>query len=85
MLGQSAQFQANDTYPPYNIERDGDDRYRISLALAGFSPEEITITAEQSVLSVEGSKNEKTEANIYIGASPRVPSAAASVLPIMFR
>jgi molecular chaperone IbpA len=47
-----------DNYPPYNIERTGEDHYRITLALAGFSPEEITITAEQNMLTVEGRKAE---------------------------
>ena len=42
-------MEPEDNYPPYNIERTGDDRYRIALALAGFTPEEVTITAEQNV------------------------------------
>jgi molecular chaperone IbpA len=46
----------SDNYPLYDIERAGEDQYRISLALAGFSPEEITITEEQSTLTVEGRK-----------------------------
>ena len=72
MLDQSSHFQANDTYPPYNIERAGDDHYRISLALAGFSLDEVTITAEQNVLTVEGSKSQKTETEyLYQGISAR--------------
>ena len=72
MLDQSAHFQANDTYPPYNIERSGEDNYRISLALAGFSPDEVTITAEQNVLTVEGSKAQKPETEfLYQGISAR--------------
>jgi molecular chaperone IbpA len=58
-LAEAAQHAAEETYPPYNIERLGDDCYAISLALAGFSPDEITITAEQNVLTVEGGKQEK--------------------------
>ena len=72
MLDQTAQYQANDTYPPYNIERADEDNYRITLALAGFSPDEITITAEQNVLTVEGSKSQKTEIQyLYQGISAR--------------
>lgn len=72
MLDQSSHFQANDTYPPYNIERSGEDSYRISLALAGFSPDEVTITAEQNVLTVEGSKAQKLETEyLYQGISAR--------------
>lgn len=48
--------EEEDHYPPYNIERQSEDRYQISLALAGFSPDEITVTAEQNVLSIEGRK-----------------------------
>ena len=59
-------------YPPYNIERMGEDSYAISLAVAGFSPEEITLTAEQNVLTVEGRKADKSERNyLYQGISAR--------------
>jgi molecular chaperone IbpA len=57
---QAAQHAAGDDhYPPCNVERLSDDRYRISLALAGFSADEIAITAEQNVLTVEGRKADK--------------------------
>jgi molecular chaperone IbpA len=45
-----------DTYPPYDIVRTGDESYRISIALAGFTPEQITVTAQQNRLTVAGSK-----------------------------
>src|SRR2546427_12057321 len=48
-------------YPPCNVERPGEERYQISPALAGFSPDEIAITAEQKVLTVEGRKAGKAE------------------------
>ena len=71
-MDQSAHFQANDTYPPYNIERAGEDDYRISLALAGFSPDEVTITAEQNVLTVEGRKADNGQRKfLYQGISSR--------------
>jgi molecular chaperone IbpA len=57
---QAAQHAAgDDNYPPCNVKRLSDDRYRISLALAGFSADEIAITAEQNVLTVEGRKADK--------------------------
>jgi molecular chaperone IbpA len=60
------------TYPPYNIERMGENEYQITLALAGFSPEEVTITAEQNMLTVEGSKCAKDEHQyLYHGISAR--------------
>ncbi len=59
-------------YPPYNIERTGEDAYEVTLAVAGFMPEEITITAEQNVLTVEGRKSEKSERTfLYQGISSR--------------
>src|SRR3954467_12922839 len=63
---------AEDNYPPCNVERLGEDRYQISLALAGFSPDEIAITAEQNVLTVEGRKTEKAQREfLYQGISSR--------------
>lgn len=71
-LAESAQRTSEDHYPPYNIERLGDDRYQISLAVAGFSPDEISVTAEQNVVTIEGNKAEKTEREyLYRGISTR--------------
>ena len=71
-LAEASQQTAQDTYPPYNIERLSEDRYQISLALAGFGPKDITLTAEQNVLTVEGSKQDKDEcAFLYRGISGR--------------
>jgi molecular chaperone IbpA len=59
-------------YPPYNIERTGEDSYEVTLAVAGFTPEDITITAEQNVLTVEGRKADKTERHyLHHGISAR--------------
>jgi molecular chaperone IbpA len=63
---------SEDNYPPCDVERLGEDRYQISLALAGFSPDEIAITAEQNVLTVEGRKAEKQQHEfLYQGISSR--------------
>src|SRR5690349_3512171 len=71
-LAEMAQRAGEDNYPPYNIERLADDRYQISLALAGFAPSEITVTAEQNVVTVEASKPEKAEGDfLYRGISTR--------------
>jgi molecular chaperone IbpA len=48
-----------DNYPPYNIERSSEDHYRITLAVAGFGADDITVTAEQNALTIEGRKPEK--------------------------
>ena len=73
LIDESARWTGEDNhYPPYNIERIGEDQYQISLALAGFAPEEVSITAEQNVLTVEGRKAEKTEHQyLYQGISAR--------------
>lgn len=66
------QRAVEDNYPPYNIERLGGDRYQISLALAGFAPHELSITAEQNVLTIEGRKSDKeTREYLYQGISAR--------------
>jgi molecular chaperone IbpA len=71
-LAETAQRASEDNYPPYNIERLAEDRYQISLAVAGFSPDDIVITAEQNVVTVEGSKSDKTERDfLYRGISHR--------------
>ena len=44
------------SWPPYNIARTGDGEYRIELAVAGFTSEELSITAQQNVLLVAGKK-----------------------------
>lgn len=53
------QRTAEETCPPYNIERLDENRFRISVALAGFTPEEVALTSEQNVLTLEGRKAEK--------------------------
>jgi molecular chaperone IbpA len=72
LLDQSTRPTGEDSYPPYNIERVGEDRYQITLALAGFTPDEITITAEQNTLTIEGRKADKGEHQyLYQGISAR--------------
>jgi Molecular chaperone (small heat shock protein) len=72
LIDDSLRLTGEDNYPPYNIERTGEDEYRISLALAGFMPEEITLTAEQNMLTVEGHKAEKGDHQyLYQGISAR--------------
>jgi molecular chaperone IbpA len=71
-LAETAQRGAEEGYPPYNIERLAEDRYQITLAVAGFSADEISITAEQNVVTIEGGKTEKAEREfLYRGISTR--------------
>ena len=59
MLDSLAQPESVQTYPPYNIERTGENAYRISMAVAGFSDEEISIEAHRNVLTVKGERKEE--------------------------
>src|SRR3954470_20097422 len=58
LINDTQRLEGQDNYPPYDIVRTDENTYRISLALAGFSPDEITITAQQNKLTVAGSKAE---------------------------
>ena len=72
LIEDSVRWTGNDNYPPYNIERVGEDHYQVSLALAGFTPDEIGVTVEQNVLTVEGRKPDKGEHHyLYQGISSR--------------
>ena len=61
MLDNPAGFDAAPGYPPYNIERTGDDSYRISVAVAGFADNELSIESKENTLTIRGDKKEKTE------------------------
>jgi molecular chaperone IbpA len=72
LIDDSLRLAGEDNYPPYNTARTDEDNYRISLALAGFKPEEITVTAEQNMLTVEGRKAENDDREyLYQGISGR--------------
>ena len=60
MLDEASSFEAP-SYPPYNIEKLSDDEYRITMAVAGFAPEDITIEVKGNALSVSAKKTEKQE------------------------
>ena len=49
------------TYPPYNIERVGDDEYRITIAIAGFGPNDVNIEAKGNTLTVSGKKADRQQ------------------------
>ena len=54
------------TYPPYNIERLGENSYRISMAVAGFTPSDINVEVEESLLKVTGQKGEEPKSNEFL-------------------
>ena len=62
----------NENYPPYDIVRTGEDTFRINLAVAGFAPPYINITAQQNLLIVSGRKTSTEQAQyLYQGISAR--------------
>lgn len=61
LLDEVTRRDASDTYPPYNIEKTGEDAYRITLAVAGFTPDELSITSEADLLTVSGKKAESQD------------------------
>ena len=74
--------------PPYNIEKTGDDKYRIMMAVVGFGENDVEITAQENLLVVSGNLGEPREAGttyLYRGIATRAFSSAASALPITSR
>ena len=57
----SSGFDGTPGYPPYNIERTGENAYRISVAVAGFAEPELTIVAKENTLTIRGDKQTKTD------------------------
>jgi molecular chaperone IbpA len=53
-------------YPPFDIRKDGEDSYRITLAVAGFSPDEIEVVAQQNLLTVTGKRSEDDGRGEYL-------------------
>jgi len=60
LLENGARAGQAENYPPFNIERLGDDSYRITLAIAGFTTDEVEIVAQQNLLQVRGRKGDNT-------------------------
>ena len=73
LLERQARLTAGDNYPPFNIERQGEDAYRITLAVAGFKPGEIDITAQQNLLTVKGDKADAGDSRdfVHVGIANR--------------
>jgi HSP20 family molecular chaperone IbpA len=56
----------NDGYPPYNIERRGENAYRITLAVAGFAEDDLAITVEDRQLLVRGRQADDTDGRVFL-------------------
>ena len=73
LLENNTRNSGGDNYPPFNIERRDEDAYRITIAVAGFRPGDIDITAQQNLLVVEGKKRAEEAAGemLHIGIANR--------------
>jgi Hsp20/alpha crystallin family len=88
MLDQLDGVEGLSNYPPYNIEQTGENAYRISVAVAGFTDADLSIETKENRLAIRGEKQandaEKTGEVLYQGM-PREPSSVASNSPTMSR
>lgn len=66
LIQDAMRSDAEGNYPPYDIEKVGDDAYRITLAAAGFNPEELEITAQPNLLVVAGRKAKAADDRAYL-------------------
>jgi molecular chaperone IbpA len=57
---------AAQSYPPYNIEKTGEDAYRLTMAVAGFSRDELDITVQENQLTVTGKAKQEEEGSRYL-------------------
>jgi molecular chaperone IbpA len=71
-LQAASRVESIDNWPPYDIAKTGEDDYRITMAVAGFSQDELTITQEQNMLLVAGQKaNEDNGQYLHRGIASR--------------
>lgn len=66
LMDESLRFEPEDHYPPCNIVRTGEDSYRISLAVAGFKPDQLNVTVSQNTVIVTGTAKEKQGEGEYL-------------------
>lgn len=66
VLESAARQETVDGYPPFDIEQESEDRYRITLAVAGFRPEDIEIVAQSNQLTVSGRKPDEQNDRRYV-------------------
>src|SRR5689334_21458897 len=68
-------FESTPGYPPYNIERTGENDYRITVAVAGFGENDLSIEAKENTLTIKGAKQDnneqKTSELLYQGIAAR--------------
>jgi molecular chaperone IbpA len=75
MLNTESRLEQGGGFPPYNIKASGEDKYQITMAVAGFSEDDLTITSEQNRLIVSGNIGDERESEednyLYRGIATR--------------
>jgi molecular chaperone IbpA len=75
MLDSALAHDSTPSYPPYNIEKTGENAYRISIAVAGFAEEDLSIEAREGMLIVtgrrQGAEDDSTRTYLYRGIAER--------------
>src|SRR3954465_4318281 len=63
LLQHATRGGVDENYPPYDIERTGENSYRVTLAVAGFKPDDLNVVAQQNMLVVVGERRSRAEAD----------------------
>ena len=66
MLDQASGFDSEGSYPPYNIERTGENAYRITLAVAGFGDNDLKVEVKEQTLTISGEKTPEAQEKAYL-------------------
>ena len=66
LVDAAARTTEGNGYPPYNIEKTGEDTYVLTMAVAGFGPQDIEITARENTLTVAGKAPQETEGRAFL-------------------
>jgi len=78
-------FESTPGYPPYNIERTGENDYRITVAVAGFGENDLTIEAKENTLTIKGAKQTQDEQNGQVVAQVLHQGIAARAFERVFQ
>lgn len=74
MLASATRLEQGNSFPPYNIKSEDENKYQITMAVAGFSRDNLDITSEQNVLTVSGNREQESEDDseyLYRGIATR--------------
>jgi molecular chaperone IbpA len=78
-------FESTPGYPPYNIERTGENTYRVSVAVAGFAENELSVEAKENTLTIKGEKQTKSAKNGENGGDMLYQGIAARAFDRVFQ